>query len=266
MIRMTDELESISLGGVFWIQFKKDRLSFRTAEIPEDIHFTISWHENNSKINLHVTRNVPDGNNKPKIVIAEMEKHVAATIMNFLPTAIFHHLFTPVYFKSYSRKSRKNIKLCFYDDMEKHQARTLLEKEFTKTFRDASLTKRKKLKIDLAAATTLLPVLQSPEMRSIFLDNLRNLTLHSFYSALPRAGIIFMGKRSLQFLSVRGNCYLLKEKITASALLASFMTPELAKGVTGKIQKAITTLQTAETFSDTIPFNNPYQLFIENAG
>lgn len=263
---MADELESISLGSLFWIQFKKDRMSFRMTGILEDIHFTVSWHPNSPKINLHLTRNISDERNKPKIVIAEIEKKVAAELMTFLPAVVFHHLFIPVSYKSCSRKSRKNIRLCFYDDLEKHSARAIVEKNIIQQFKQVSATRRKKLRIDASAADTFLPALQPPEMKSIFWDNLRNLTRHSFNSPVLRAGIVFMGKKTSQFISVKGKCYELREKITVSELLACCMTTELAKSLTQEIQKAIIQLQKAKTFADTIPFNRPHQLFIENAG
>lgn len=263
---MAENIDSISFTNFFWIQYKNGRVSFRVNGMPEDAHFTISWHENSSKINLHVTKNASDQSNKPKIVIAELDKKIADEAMTFIPACIFNYLYTPISFKQYSRRSRKNMRLCYFDDMEKDQTHTAIEEKLIKMFYDASTTKGRKLRIRPDLENNFIPILHSPEMKSLLFGNIKNLTKRSINSGSGRAGILFMGKKSVQFISGNRKCFVLNQKATLYGLMTSFMKPELASGLIHEIQNAITQLQAADTFNDTVPFNRPYQLFIENAG
>jgi hypothetical protein len=260
---MSADIESISISELFWVQYKNNRISFRIESLPGDVHFTISWHENSSNINLHITKNTADENNKPKIVIAEIDKKAANELMTFVPACIFNHLYTPISFKNYSRKSRKNIRLCFFDDIEKHPNRAVIEKKATQLFDRASTIKRKKLSLSAGFGNDFIPLLRSVEMRSLLVNNVRNYTIKSFQSTVARAGILFLGDKSLQFISINGKCFTLRQKLTIHSLLTSFMKPELASGMIAKVEEAIILLHDAQTLNDTAIYSNPYQLFIE---
>src|SRR5438876_4797974 len=124
---MNKEFDSISIADLFWVQFKNDRVSFRIKGLPDDIHFTIAWHSDSPKINLHISRNTSAGSNKPKIVIAEIKKELLPELYTFIPVSIFNSLFQAVSFNNNSRKLRKSIRLCFFDDMEKQDQHVVLE-------------------------------------------------------------------------------------------------------------------------------------------
>jgi hypothetical protein len=261
---MLEEIDSISFSDLFWIQYKDDRISFRINGLPEDIHFTISWHKNSSKVNLHITKNVGDEGNKPKIVIAEFKKSIIEELVSLIPVCILNSLYSPISFKKYSRKSRKNIRLCYLDELEKHKFCIPIEEMVTQIFKEASTIKRKKLRVRSNLENNFIPILHSAEMRFLFLSNLKSLNSRSFASGTNRAGVLFMGKKTFQFISSNGKCYIQRQKMTIYDLLTSFMKPELARSLINLTNEALEQIKNAETFNDTIPFNRPYQLFIEN--
>ena len=261
---MTGEIDSFSISDLFWIQYKNTRISFRIKGLPEDIHFTISWHKNSTKVNFHITKNVGDGTNKPQIVIAEFDKQIIDELISFVPACIINHLYRPISFKRYSRESRKNIRLCHLDDLDRHKNHKPIEEKITKIFKDAATVKKQRLKVNPDLESDFIPLLRSTEIKSLLLSNLKCLTRQSFQSKVFRAGILFMGNRTVQFISSNDKCYILREKMTMYDLLTSFMKPELAKSLFDLTVEALDRIKDAQTYSDTEPYNRPYHLFIES--
>ena len=61
------------IKGLGWVQINPHLLSFGYKSLPKDVHFTISW--NGEKyIDLHLTRNVSDKDDKPCIPILKIEQ------------------------------------------------------------------------------------------------------------------------------------------------------------------------------------------------
>lgn len=256
--------DSFSLGNLFWIQFRNDRISFRIEGLPEDIHFTLAWHKNSHKVNFHITRNIGDGTNKPKIVIAEFDKKIVTELIAFIPYCIINQLYKTMSFKPYSRASRKNIQLIYLDELEKHKNYKQKEDQIINTFKGFSSIKGKRFRVSPDFTNGFIPLLKSPEMRSFLLRNLRPLSSRSFRSVVPRAGILFMGKKALLFTASQGKCYVIREGMSLHNLLSFFMNPDLVTSLSAFTIESIEILKNSNTFSDTKPYNQPYHLFIEN--
>jgi hypothetical protein len=257
-------ITSFSFNKLFWLESKGNRISFRLDGIPKDIHFTISW-ENSEKVNLHITKNIGDGTDKPKIVIIEINKSLVAEIVGFIPQLIINQLYKPLSFKGLSRASRKNIRLFYFDNIESHPQIKVLEDKILNLFKENSSVKKGKLKVTFNREKELLCHMTSDEMRAFLLNNLRKLSRDSFGSKELKAGIIIMGNNISQFLCSNGRCYKLRKKLTLQGILSSFMKPELSKSIIQLITDSVVRLKDAQTYLDTEPFNRPYQLYLENA-
>lgn len=258
---MTNEVDSISLSDLFWTQFKKGRISFSFKGLPESIHFTFAWNDGYTKINFHITKNIGDGKDKPKIVIANFDNSLIEYITSFFPTILFNKLYQPISFKKYSRRNRKNIRIFHTDSLEA----SMLNERIDNIFKQMTTTKKNKIKIEDSFEKHFLSLASSKEERRIILNNISPLTSRSFKHKSIREGVIFIGNKTYPFISANGKCLILKKRFTIFDLLTYFSKPELTKELVIYFKESLEKIQTAKSYSDTIPFNRPYTLFIDKA-
>lgn len=67
------QLNQFKWKGNFWFSITERYITGGCALLPKDIHFTLSFHENNPNINFHITKN-SNPSDKPKLVIFEIPK------------------------------------------------------------------------------------------------------------------------------------------------------------------------------------------------
>jgi hypothetical protein len=256
-------INSLSIGNFIWGEIEKGRFSFRHTDMPPDIHFTLSW-TNDNNINLHLTRNIGDPGNKPRITLMKWNKALADQFMSSIPALIIGHLFTPASFNHYPRSSRKNIRIIYFDELEKGINNIRLQDKATAILQKYStIKKKKKLRINPAVEKEIVPLFSSREVSLLFWNNMRSLKLNSFHSATSRCGIIFLGNKKHHFITYNNRCYLLNRRKSLQEFLKIFMKPDLVEGLARKITEAIPLLQQATSAEDTKLFNNPYQLYLE---
>lgn len=263
---MNKKIDSLSISDFLWAQFKENRFSFSFKGLPKSVHFTIAWNPETGKMNLHITKNTGNGNDKPKFIIANFDKPFLDELMSFVPSLVFQKVFQPVSFKKHSRKERKNIKLIFLDDIEKKTAKPNIAEELSTIWQLGSSVKRKRLSISKEIDEHLLPFISSYRMRMLLIDNMRRLNKNSFSSAAIRPGIILFGNKVSPFISVNGKCYAFTKRIGIYELLTTLTNPEFARALLDYIKEALERLPDARSFQDTIPYNRPYQLYMEKAG
>lgn len=239
------------------------RVSFSFEGLPDGIHFTISW-TNPNNINLHITKNTGDSPDKPKIIIAIWNKNFVDAFMPYIPAIIIGKLYEPLSFKKYSRQSRKNIRIVYFDEIENQVNNSTIEDDISKIFNRHSSIKKKKLKIKTTLENDLLPFLRSSPIGIVFINNLRSLNPNSFASESSRCGLIFMGNKKYHFVTYKNRCFILKKRRNIQEFFKLFMKSELVDSLTTKIKKALIEIQNASTYTDTIPHNTPYQLFLES--
>jgi|SRR6185312_420414 len=76
--KITVMFKKLSFGNGNMIAIGDNSFSFRIIDvrsnIPKDVHFTFGYNKETGDINLHVTRNVQDQNNKPHVKVAICHK------------------------------------------------------------------------------------------------------------------------------------------------------------------------------------------------
>jgi hypothetical protein len=245
-----------------WVEIEDGRVSFRYRDLPEDVHFTLSW-KNEDNINFHVTRNTADSLNKPKIPIVKWDREFADRFSPFIPALVLRHLFTPASFGNYSRSSRKNIRVIFFDELEQNLNHFKIYEKATAVFKQYSSIKgKKKLRINPAIAHSLQTLLTTGEISSLLFSHVRALKRNTFNSPTPRSGII-IGHKMHTFIAHKNQCYLLNERKSLPDLLKIFMKPELIEGLTNKIIEAIAQIKQAKDYEGIRHLDTPYQLYLE---
>ena len=265
----TTEFNSISFSDFFWIEFASNRVSFSFKGLPQGVHFTIAWNEA-GMYNLHITKNIGDQIDKPKYVIAYLDKALLDEMSLYLPGIVLNSIFQPVSFKRYSRKDRKNIRIVYLDNLEDGHCDKLIKEKITGVWQQVSKIRRKgkrnQLKVIKGFENALKPFANSEQIKGLMFSKMQVLTSRSFKTGSVRGGVLLMGKNSYPFVAINGKCYAAMKKITIYELLISFANPEFAKSLMDYINEALIRISDAQCFADTKPFNRPYQLFIEKAG
>jgi len=256
-------VNSISFGKLFWTQFDESRVSFSFQGLPEGIHFTISW-ANPDRINLHITKNTGDGTNKPKVVIAIWDKELVDAFTPYIPSIIINKMFKPLSFRKYSRRDRKNIRIVFFDETEKKMSSQKTEERFSQILQQHSSVKRRKLKIKASVASDIIPFFKESGLAKVFVDNLRSPKPNSFSSAHSRAGVLYLGRKKHHFITYRNQCMILVRSMTMEDMCMTFMNSELVNELADKIKLALSEIQNANSYDDTIYLNNPIRLFSEH--
>ncbi len=257
------KIDSISVSNVFWTQFKENRISFSFTGLPESIHFTIAWGNTTGKMNLHITKNTSNRSDKPRFQIALFDRHLLSQLSSFVPSAIFFSHFKPINFKSYSRKARRSTQILFFDDLEKDKTHIQIKERLELAWNQVSTEKRNRLKIKKEFEKDFIPLINDYHFRTFLIRNLRPITNRTFKNKIFNAGVILIGTKTYPFFALNGKCYVAKKKITIYELLCSFAKPEFVRSFLDYISEALDRLPMLRTYADSLPYNRPYQLYIE---
>jgi len=257
-------INSISIGNILWGEIEDGRFSFRYKNLPHDIHFTFSW-KNENNINLHLTRNIGDGKDKPKITIVKWDKAFADLYSPYIPSLFLNHQFKPASFSNYSRKIRKQIRILYFDELEQDRMiKEIMDSALQAIRKHTTLKRKKKMRLNPAFEKDIIPILSSKKTMLSFLNNLRTLNKNSFRSATSRFGIIFLGNCQHHFITYNNRCYILRKHQSLQQFLRTFMSPDFVDKLTKKIDEAICLLNSAKNYTDTHQHDSPYQLYLES--
>ena len=139
------KLDYFKIENFGWINIRPHLISFGLNLLPDDIHFTIGFDERTSDINLHLTKNVSDKNNKPQIKIIVIEKKLFEEIIPEITLNLLYSFLTPISIDELKTKYDEIGFLSFdkLDNFEGYSFNELLEnyKENLK------IERKKKLKI-----------------------------------------------------------------------------------------------------------------------
>lgn len=256
-------INSISIGDIFWGQIKKDRISFRYKQLPPSVHMTLSYHPGNPLNNFHVSKNTSDEKNKPQIKVAYFGKDFEKVLAPSIGAFMLHHLFEPISFKSYSRRDRKNVRLLFFDELEKDPQSMIFKDQVMQLFLKHSVIKRQKLELDPSFFTAFEALAHTRDVLNLFNNHLRVLRNNTFHSTSFRPGILIRGNQSFVFIARNGRCHLLQKRKDLAEMLSFFMQPDLATALVQETAMAVDNIKDTLTFEDSRAFSNPYTLYIE---
>ncbi len=261
---MNKQIDNISIKSVMWGEVKENRISFRFNGMPKDVHFTVAWNKGTGKTNLHATRNIGDGRDKPYIRILEFDKIFQEELAQLVPAIIWGKIFQPLSFKKYSRRERNRIRLLFADELEKNMDAFHITEELGVIWRKESKTKRNRVivpDIDQLA----MAMAETDGLKKIALNKMRRLKKNSFNSPSLRLGFIHTGKNMVPFISANGQCHIAKKGLGLDVLFRSFAEPEFARTLKKYIKEALVRIKNAQTRDETMPYSIPYTLYVKEA-
>jgi hypothetical protein len=115
---MIKNINHIAFNDLFWFQIKPHLISFGFQGLPSDTHFTIGFDPRSSDINLHITKNVKDYKNKPKITVAKIDKTILEEDLEILLIKLLNKLMHPFDIQRYSSQFDYNLGFISLDNFQ----------------------------------------------------------------------------------------------------------------------------------------------------
>lgn len=261
---MTKTIDHISINDVFWVQFKSHLVSFGFKGLPDNIHFTIGFDDRSPDINLHITKNVADQTNKPKIRIACIDKILLEEIVPSLSVAMLNKFLQPIDLEELKRKYDYDLGFISLDSFEHSDRYSLTEQKLIDSFKDISKFKRKtRLKIQGDIENRLEAFSTSEEMQSLLLDNMVELTTE--FQKPVDGGMIISEDSTLQVIRLNDKWFTLRTDLKPFDLLTTFINSKLANHLIWKTKRALVNIKNAETYADIQPLDKPVRLIRQNS-
>jgi hypothetical protein len=218
----------------YLIRFSKGVTNFRIPGLDNEIHFSISHHPNSDKFNFHVTRNVPDQENKPKVIICEIAKDDLYFWLKIAADQLFSLLYELIP-PQYLRKA----KYIAFDDMK------WLGKESAEIMDSIGHYKKRKLKLPDTLFRSIENHLKEPSVRyriEYAVKPLSNVANSSF-----QAGILWKDSELFPVLLTPFGCYRQLDNLPLDGLLKLLPDQKLARRIYLKTTLAIKLVATAQT-------------------
>jgi hypothetical protein len=255
---MNSSINYFSIEKQFWIRITEHLVNFGYNYLPEDVHFTISFDSRSDKINFHLTRNVSDSKNKPKITIASIEKELFNKLLEPYANALLSKIYIPLDLRFWRGKYGKGLYFCSFADLEKDKNRTNIEEFILRNFKEVSETTKSKLKIKSSFEEKFTTPVNIGKFRNIIINNLKRFPRK--FVTDTEVGILFTKK--LSFLIVRFNetWYKFNDQLNPMELLKIVVNDETVAELIKKSQESFAIIKTAETYQDTEPYNSPIHL------
>ncbi len=256
---MTDTVDYISINDIFWVQIKSHLVSFGFKGLPDNVHFTIGFDDRSPDINLHITKNVADSINKPKIRIICIDKILLEEIAPSLSLAMLNKILQPIDLGELKRKYNYDLGFISFDNFEHSKTYSLTEQKLIDSFKDISKFKRKtRLKIegDIEERLELFSI--SEDLQSSIFDNMVELTTE--FQKPVDGGVIISEDNTLQVIRFNYKWFTIRTDLKPFDLLKAFINPKLENHLIWKTKRALVSIKYAETYADTKQLDKPVRL------
>ena len=259
---MTEQkIDYISINDLFWVQIKPHLISFGFKGLSENIHFTIGFDERSPDINLHITKNTSNQNNKPHIKIVVIEKKIVQEIENSLLFSILNMILEPIDLDELQSNYDFELGYLPYDKIENSEATVATKQRLISNFKKMSKIKRKsRLKIQGNIEEPFENLIYSTEFQQTILDNIEGITDNE--KASLGGGILLFNDSVLNVIRINDDWYKLRTNLALFDWLCAFVNPELAQHIINKTKQALEAIKNADSYSDTENLNSPIRLVL----
>ena len=246
------KIDSFAIGEICWVRYGKGVISFAFKGILEDVHFSIAYAGNSPFVNFHVTRNIGNPQDKPKIEIARMPKEDLEKLAPELYWAVFHTFFEPLKLTGRGRRRTKayhGVSYFPFDHFDRDNP-TELGREIMAKF-EAKMpmeTRKRKIKF-LIEDEVRMGEMQSKEMLSPLLRG---------FGWLPRkpdkpvtGGIVSCPHFKGVAIYFYGRWYRWRKNVDLMAMLYGLMNPDLVGALVERTLLAVKRIGEANSFEET---------------
>ncbi|MBK9477853.1 MAG: hypothetical protein KA450_01430 [Bacteroidia bacterium] len=251
--------DHISINDDFWAQLKPHLLSCGFKFLPPKVHFTIGFDERTTDINLHVTKNVSDSKNKPKITVVKIEKRTLEEDAIKIVQKLYRKILKPVNVEELVNKydyALGFVPLPKIDDIEKNAE---LEKLWIDGFKDLIKVKRSsRLKIEGDILKRIEGISSTEDVQSLTFKNMVEFSEEAIKN-VP-CGTIITKEGSMTVVSFKGKCYIVQLDSKFIDLISLYIPKDLAKRLIYNTKRAIILMKNANSYDEIKHLDRPCQL------
>lgn len=253
------ELNKLVIEDLWMIRFSETVTSFWFQGLPEKLHFSVSHRPGDQYWNLHLTKNVKDPKDKPKITICEINTQGLTNDFENICRYFMYQILEPL---SLHRNRRKRE--CFlikHDDLNNGKAFARFRKGMKNAFQKCSKRiGKKEFRIRTNAEEEMTAWASSRENQNRVLSALKRIPRR--FSKNIEGGILMTKKEVTGVVMVAGKLYRMKQEKAAQDVFLSLIKPELLELLAAKIRFAIPRVLAATTYSQVARWDNPVEVFV----
>lgn len=272
-----ETLKRISFDGGDFIWFQPYCISFRfkglfNQELPKSLHFTLAYNEDSPDINLHVTNNLSDEFDKPKVVIAVANKVILKERLEAFDGDILRLFLEPVNFRPLQKRPKwgrhQRTTFLSFDDLEKASLIWNYREGFYQTLKQHVPQRNGKGRYRLMPPLPggLKKWAKANWNQQTIRDQLKPLRLSKIEES--RAGYFSSTAYSGPAILYNGIVYRIRQDITPRQLGEAFFGTQIVEQLLQQIKTAISITDSAENYGQTHNAIQPIRLgtVVENSG
>jgi len=256
------DINHISFEGTFRIWFEEHCTGIWWEGLPADVHFTLSHRPQDDFVNLHVTRNLGNPRNKPKIEIARLNKDACLKMLEAFNIVFLQQGWKKLALDLSKIRHKKSSVHYFLplDELQNHKRFFKLRQGMVHAFRKSSKVKQKRrLKIFKSIEQEMEQLTRDPALQKNIYKSFRKLPL--WWGSKPQAGIFVSDEYTGCVIITSEGVF----EINRSALpeiISRLIQPELYADFLKFIPFAIQQVSVAQTYQDTEHLDHPFPLHL----
>jgi hypothetical protein len=247
-------VNKLVLEDIFMIRSVSNVTSFSHPALPDSVHFSISHRPQDEYCNFHVSKNVADEKNKPKIEVCRIKREGLAPDFEILLKHFVFALLEPVNHKNGYR----------YADMQElqtHKRYARLRKSIFTTFQKHAKPKGKReFRITRSVQDGFKKWALEKKTQGSLFRNLKKLP--NRFSHSIKGGILISQKECTGLFVINGLPYKLKATQEFDTVLEKFIEPGLLQTLTEKMFSAIRHVSVAQTYVEVEPYDKGIEICI----
>jgi hypothetical protein len=250
------KLDYFSIENFGWINIRPHLISFGLNLLPNDIHFTIGFDERLSDINLHLTKNVNDKENKPHIKLVVIDKKLFEEIVPEIASKLLYSFLTPISIDELKTKCNE-IGFLSFDKLEHFEGYSFNEllENYKENLKKVS---SRKLKIKKEVQNDLLNFVTDETYQNKIFDLIDELPIE-FEKSID-GGIIITNENVIQVIRINDVWYTFNLDLNPMDILKAIVEPKLAEFLVERTKSFIEIIKNCNTYSDTEKYNTPIRL------
>jgi hypothetical protein len=253
------ELSKLVIEDIWMIRFSENVTSFWFLGLPEKLHFSVSHRPGDLYWNLHLTKNVTDPTDKPKITICKISTQGLTTDLENLCRYFMSQILEP--FPMHSNRRKQAGYLVKHEDLKNGKAFGRFRKGMKSAFQKCSKrVGKKEFRVRKNAEEEMTAWAFSRENRHRILSGLRRVPRR--FSKNIEGGILLTEKEVTGVVMVGGKLYRLKQGVAAQDVFLSLISPALLAQLHAKILHAIPRVLAASSYKQVERWDNPVEVFV----
>lgn len=254
-----NDFNHISLSGGIWIRFTEGLISFGFNNLQPDIHYSVSFNNNSSYNNFHVTRNTNNADDKPQFKIACIKKDLVDELIEDMCRFLLSRVLEPVDLEELNKAGAGELRFIAHSELYESQLYNNIDHQLSGIAENIfEVRKRKRLRLKDNFGEELEKIDVAEE--DIFKLYENALTLDKVSSEGIISGLLFSDCNIFSVLKIQDRWYIPRREITIPELLNGVFGSALTMQLTYRLKKGIVIVKNANSYKDIVYSSAPVEI------